>query len=280
MGRLVVHWSPFHGQAKTTSSMSAVAMAMSHISNDRVCVSHTQYGMADLEGMFDSRPTIERKSLLYQAAGLNALIANIKRDRLTKEDVEGCTIGTMMKNVDLLPGIEVKEIYADHEETDLLVYKIFTESVKNCYDWVFVDLAAGNRKQSIKFMDAADVIVVTLSQNVATWEMFFEQYPEIATRPNVFYLIGGHKEESSFSSKNFSRMYQQYGTRLKSTGVVPDCVGYMDAISEGHVSHFFVMNVKASKREENSEFMRECMETAMKLRTFAGAEPVEFKSGR
>lgn len=269
MGRLIVHWSPLHGQAKTTSSMSAIALAMNHTSGESVCITTTQYGMSDLEGMFDNRMSTEKKKLVYQASGLNALIANIKRDRLTREDVEGSTMLTPFKNVEMLPGIELNKSLIPVEEMDQLIYKILTGVVKECYDWVFVDLAAGQSSQSMKFIEAADIVVVTLSQNSATWERYFEQYEEIADKKNVFYLIGGHLADSKHNLKNFARMYQDYGVNIKKVGGVPENVGYMDAISDGTVPGFFMMNSKATKNDENGDFISECTSSAIKLRTFA-----------
>lgn len=266
MGRLIVHWSPLHGQAKTTASMGAVALAMNQITKDRVCVTHTQFGMSDLEGMFDNRPGDDRKAVLYQAAGLNALITDIKRNRLTDDDVNSCAVGTVCKNVDLIPGIEVKDMQTVGEEMNLLVFKIITDAVKSYYDWTFVDLAAGNNPQSKKFMDAADIIVITLSQNCTMWDNLFECYPELVKQENVFFLFGGHKKESSYNSRNFARIFRSHGIETKRVGLVPDCTGYMDAISDGLVPEFFAKFSKKSSASEEKRFIEECCETAVKLK--------------
>lgn len=269
MGRLIVHWSPLHGQARTTASMGAVALAMNNVTGGRVCITSTQQNdMSELEGMFNNRMSEETKELLYQAAGLNALITNIKRDKLTSEDVEGSTMPTAVKKVELLPGIKTSGNISGADETDRLVYKILTEAVKECYDWTFVDLAAGDHKLSRKLIEVADIVVVTLSQNRTMWRVFFEQYENIARMDNVFYLIGGHKADSAYNAKNYSRIYASRGVRLKRTGIVPDCVGYMDAIADGLVPSFFMMNSKAARKEENGEFIEECLETARKIKDF------------
>lgn len=268
MGKLIVHWSPLHGQAKTTSSMGAVALAMNYITGERVCLTNTQYGLSDLEGMFDNRMDSDKKQVIYQAAGLSALITNIKRERLTKEDVEASVMPTLIKNVGLLPGVELKTRMSADNETDMIIYKILTDAVKKCYDWTFVDLAAGYAPQSKSFIDVADVVVVTLSQNKAMWEMFFEKYRYIAEKDNVFFLIGGYNPDSTYNYKNFVRMYQDFNVNLKRVGIVPECVGFMDAISEGTVPNFFVMNRKSTRKDENYEFMQECLSTATKLKSF------------
>ena len=257
--------------------MGAVALAMNHMTGGRVCITSTQYDdMSELEGMFNNRMSEENKQLLYQAAGLSALITNIKRDRLTTDDVEGSTMPTAVKNVELLPGIRMGETSSRAEEMDYLIYKILTEAVKDCYDWTFVDLAAGDNALSRKLMDAADVVVVTLSQSRFMWAMFFDQYGDIAEKENIFYLIGGHKADSSYSAKNFSRIFRKRGTRLRRIGIVPDCVGYMDSITDGLAASFFMMNSGAAKNDENGDFIKECLKTAEKVREFVhrlGEEP-------
>ena len=267
MGKLIVHWSPLHGQGKTTASMGAIALAMSLMAfGERICVTHTQDDMSDLEGMFDNRPSQEQKKILYQVAGWNALIKNIKREKLTPTAIEDCTIETTIKNLALLVGIEKEESSTNTDEIDDLVYKIMIEHIKTYYDWTFVDLAAGKNQLSKKFMEVADFIVVTLSQNCGIWDLFFEQYSDIAQKKNVFYLFGGYRQESIYHRKNFAMIYQKQGVKQNRIGVVPDNVGYMDAIANGTIGDFFVENMKAKKKEENVDFIQECQATARKIR--------------
>ena len=280
MGKIVVFWSPLHGQARVTASMGAVAMALSELQGERVVMTHTQFGMADMEGMFDLRIKEEQKQVLYESAGLNALILNFKQAELTKESIERCSI--QVQNADklfMLPGLTKEAALLQGDELEDMLEYILTERVTEGYDWIFMDLASGKNTFSKRLMEKADVIVITLSQNVATWETLFQEYKDLTEKDNVFFLFGSHKASSKFNVKNFKRMYRRY-VDGENSGVVPDCVGYMDAISDGLVSTFYLMNENVKRKEENFTFITECKESAKKIRALANKEVTKGGRGK
>ena len=280
MGKIVVFWSPWHGQARVTASMGAVAMALSELQGERVVMTHTQFGMADMEGMFDLRIKEEQKQVLYESAGLNALILNFKQAELSKESIERCSMQVPnTNNLFMLPGLTKDAALLQGDELEDILEYILTERVTEAYDWVFIDLASGKNAFSKRLMEKADVIVVTLSQNVATWDTLFQEYRDMVERENVFFLFGGHKASSKFNVKNFKRMYRQYADGTN-TGVVPDCVGYMDAVSDGLISTFYLMNEHVKRKEENYVFITECKESAKKIRALANRETAKGGRGK
>lgn len=266
MGKLIAFWSPWHGQTKTTASMAAVAMAMNNISNDSVALFHTQSGMADLEGMFDNRMDSEKRIKLYEGSGINSLLLEFKQTEIGRDNVVKASLPTAIDGVVFLPGLEMDTQMAKMDDVREILYTLAVRDIPKAFDWTFVDLASGNNPLSMKIMEAADVVVVTISQNVAIWERFFDEYENIADNPNVFYVIGGHRQESSYGIRNFRRI--QHVDKKKS-GIVPDSIGYMDAISNGRVAEFFLMNEKATKKDENGIFLQECKDTALKIRNLA-----------
>ena len=278
MGKIVVFWSPWHGQARVTASMGAVAMALSEIQEERVIVTHTQFGMADLEGMFDLRIKEEQKQVLYESAGLNALILNFKQAELNKEAIERCSMQVPnANNLFMLPGLSKDAALLQGDELEDMLEYILTERVAQAYDWLFIDLASGKNPFSKRLIEKADVVVITLSQNTATWNTLFQEYKEMVERENIFFLFGAHKALSKFNVKNFKRMYRRYADG-ENSGVIPDCVGYMDAVSDGLVSTFYLMNENVKRKEENFTFITECKESAKKIRALANKETT--KGGR
>lgn len=280
MGKIVVFWSPLHGQARVTASMGAVAMAFSELWEERVVMTHTQFGMADMEGMFDLRTKEEQKQVLYESAGLNALILNFKQAELKKESIDRCSMQMPnTNNLFMLPGLTKEAALLQGDELEDMLEYMLTERVTKGYDWVFIDLASGKNAFSKRLMEKADVVVVTLSQNVATWDTLFQNYKDIVERENVFFLFGAHKASSKFNVKNFKRMYRKYADGIN-TGVVPDCVGYMDAVSDGLVSTFYLMNEYVKRKEENYVFITECKESAKKIRALAKKESTKGGRGK
>lgn len=266
MGKIIAFWSPWHGQTRTTASMAAVAMAMNDISGDSVAMFHTQARMADLEGMFNNRLDKEKKVKLYEGVGLNSLLLEFKQSELNKEIIERASLPTMMDDVVFFPGLEMDNEMAKMGDVREILYTIATRDIPKAFDWTFIDLPSGDDTLSEEIMEVADVVVVTLSQNLAGWGQYFEEYAKLIKNENVFYIIGGHKEESSYGIRNFRRIQH---VDKKKCGVVPDCVGYMDAISNGRVASFYLMNEKASKNDENGLFIQECKDAAQKIRDMA-----------
>lgn len=276
MGKLIAFWSPWHGQAKTTASMAAVAMALNNITGDSVAMFHTQSGMADLEGMFDNRMDDEKRVQLYEGAGLNSLLLDFKRTELTNEIVQRSALPTAMERLVFLPGLEMDEKLAKMEDVREILYTLTVRDIPRAFDWTFVDLSSGKNPLSQSIIEKADVVVITLSQNVATWDVIFEEYEELTERPNTFFLIGGHKKESSYGIRNFRRIKH---VNKKNCGVIPDSVGYMDDISKGAVASFFLKNEKAGKNDENGIFIQECKDAALKIRALAYGETKEAHKG-
>jgi len=268
MGKLIAFWSPFEGQAKTTASMAAVAMAMNNLTKDSVVAFHTKTNMTDLEGMFDRRRNPELRQKIYEGCGLNALLLDFKRTALTPEMVNDASLPTALDNFSFLPGMEANEYSVNLAETNDIFYSMAVRDIPVSFDWAFVDLGSGLEKPlTKKILESADVVVVTLSQNAAQWNDFMMSgVVDFVEENKRFYLIGGHYQESSYCLKNFRRMKHVDKTR---SGCVPFSVGYMDAISDGMVDTFYLMNERATKNEENAVFMKECILCAEKIRTIA-----------
>lgn len=267
MGKLVVFWSPWHGQAKVTASMCAIGLQCNRLRKERVVMTHSQFGMSDLEGMF-GRMDKYRRRLLYDNSGLSAAVLRFKQARLTEDSIEQCMIPVTSTGLYLLPGTQQDSGMARESDTTDIIYTLLARDIPKCYDWTLVDVLSGPNALSMKLIDVADAVVVTLSQNVATWEGFFESVTPLLSKRNVFFLLGGYDPNSNYSVKNFLHMNKEYVTEAN-IGVVPYNVGYMDAISAGTVVRFMYSNENATRKEENYYFMEETKRTAEKLMLFA-----------
>lgn len=270
MGKLVVFWSPLHGQACVTASMCAVALALGEKHPDEtVLLTHTQRGMADLEGMLNMRMAKEYSQKVYNAAGLTALMLNAKQREVDATVVRSCAHAVRgAKNVFLMPGMEQDASLYDERETEELIKVLVSEKLPTAYDWVFVDIASGDNTLSSALMQRADLVVITLSQNTAVWDFAFTKMAELPEDKKIFFLFGGYRSGSKYSVRNFCLGCREASVK-KNAGIVPQCTGYMDAVSSGSVAWFYHINSEADKRDSTYEFMNELRETAEKLVLFA-----------
>ena len=268
MGKLIVFWSPWHGQAKVTASMGAIASTLHHQTKESVVMTHTQFGMADLEGMFNFRMEEEKRRTLYESFGLSSLVLRFKQSWLTDEIVEQALLPvTASTNLYLLPGTTQSAEVVRETDAEAVLHTILARDLKKSNEWVFVDASSGDNSLTKKLVDSADAVVVTLSQNVATWDRYFDEEGWLFEKKNIFYILGGYDQESRFNKRNFIRMYSDYVSD-ENVGVIPYNVGFMDAISLGSVARFLYANESVHKKDSNYYFVQECKVTAEKLKEF------------
>ena len=270
MGKLIVFWSPWHGQSKVTASLAATAVHLNQINEESVVVTHSQFGMANLEDMFNKMEQRKRR-FLYSNSGLSAAILRFKQSRLTKESVDQCLVPITTTGLFLLPGTEQSMDIVQETDTADIVFTLLAREVPKHYDWVMVDALSGNNSLSMKLIEAADVVVVNLSQNATVWETFFKDRKDIVEKKNVFYILSGYEPSSKCNVKNFIKENAEY-VKDEQVGIIPYNVGYMDAISFGSVARYLYSNEDAEKDDENYYFIKECKKTAEKIKKLAEKE--------
>ncbi len=265
MGKLVVWWSMYHGQNKTTASMLSIALALAD-KQTSVCVTHTQLGMADLEGMMNYRAAEEDIGNIYVASGLNALLLDFKGGIINKQAIERATFQPDRgKRLYMLPGIEYRKMGSLGEDEDIIA-RILSDEVKNAYDYLFVELSSGaNNTLTSKLIAAADVAVVCVSQNAARLKEYFdnplEQRFDI-DKSKVLICFGGYRSNGKINYKNVN------SKRKVPCIVVPDSNNLLNAISEGDVHGYFIEN-ELCDEDEDGYFMEKVREGAKILKSFA-----------
>ncbi len=237
MGRLVVWWSVYHGQSKTTASMLATALAVAE-QGKKICVTHTQPDMSDLEGMLNYRAAEEEINDVYSAAGLSAVVLDFKGSIVSEDSISRATFQPI-KNCGLymLPGITRNEIGSDSEDEDIL-YHVLTKEIKDSYDYLFVELSTGYRSSLTKrLMQAADIAVVCMSQNNARLAQYFDSPAEESfefERDKIIMCFGGYRRGGRVNYKTVSMKW-----RIPCI-VVPDNDGIFNAISDGNVCGYYL----------------------------------------
>lgn len=252
----IVFWAPVHGQTRQSSNMLAIALNMVLREQKRLMLTQTQFRMNDLEDAIVGRAGIkEIKEQFYQDMGIDSLIRCIKRKRLEKADVENCCVQLSQDaEMVLLPGSQSGNYEVYYETFRELIVMVLEEAEKY-YDVVMVDTNPGLDQINKKLFQAADVVVVNLSQNMGVVDSYFNEIPEELSGKNVFYLFGSYLTDSSYNLKNLRLKYRELNK--KNSGVVPVNVGFMDAISGGRVKDFFEENLECEQGDANYMFVRE-----------------------
>jgi len=259
MGKLVVFWSPYAGKAKVTSSMCAIAaqFGMNYPELD-IAVSHTGPQDSTLEEKIDMRSgTIEEKQELYKRTGVAALKLNFRQAALTSEKIRRSAITLRMKSLFLYPNTE--------KENDDTSFWLLSETLKKEYDLVFLDLVNGTQKDTLKYLEVSDLIVVVLPQEPMYLERFWTNESMCPEGKNMCVIIGGYINTAKYG-KSFLRRKSDLQKRNNLCGLIPLNSGFFDAMAEGKVLDFFYRNQQVRYHEENYDFIVQTKKAAENIR--------------
>ncbi len=260
----IVFWSPVHGQARQSSNLLAVSLNLVMEQHKKILVTQTQYRMNDLEDAAVGRAgRKDFREQFYQDMGIDSLIRCLKRKQITKADIENCCIQLLPdEEFILLPGSQCENYEVFQENVGETVRTVLEEAEKY-YDYVFVDTNPGGDRMSRQLLQAADFIVVNLSQNVGVIDRFFWDYPEELRGKRVFFLFGSYLADSCYNLSNLRYRYELI--RRNNAAVIPMNVGFMDAIAGGNVRNYFAKNLECEPGDANYTFMQEVGATVRKM---------------
>lgn len=260
MGKLVAFWSPYIGQAKTTSSLCAIAGSFGIWYPElSIAVSHIKQNSVDLEEKLDARVEENKKMELYKKTGIAALKLYYRQAALTSEKIKRSALPLRMKSIFLYP-------YAEQEkEIEPLTYRLLTEELKGEFDVVFLDLENGQKKNSLLLLQAADFVVIVLPQGPSFWEALQLQTMDFLEGKKCCILLGGYLKDSKYS-KNYYCKKKEWKGETGIAGVIPINNGFFDAMSEGQTCDFFYRNQLVRKKEENYEFIVQTKKAAEFIR--------------
>ncbi len=263
----IVFWSPVHGQARQSSNLLAVSLNLVMEQHKKILVTQTQYRMNDLEDAAVGRAgRKDFRERFYQDMGIDSLIRCLRRKRLEKTDIENCCIQLLPdEEFVLLPGSQC-EHYEVFQETVGEAVNTLLEEAERYYDYVFVDTNPGGDRMSRQLLQAADFIVVNLSQNVGVTDRFFWDYPEELRGKRVFFLFGSYLADSCYNLSNLRYRYKLI--RRNNSAVIPMNVGFMDAIAGGNVRNYFAKNLECEPGDANYNFMQEVGATVRKMTAY------------
>lgn len=259
MGKLVTFWSPASGRSGTTAVMGAIATAAAMLYPEQeIALCHMQHNSMELVKRMESRSYIDAKREVLERMGLNALALQYMQSELTPEKIRKCAVPLQLKSLFLYPAMGRKETMEE-------VYgKLLKEKMTEVFDFVFLDLEAGENSCSYDYMKAADIVVFVLPQEEPYWQLLEERYKKVLGEQEFCIVMGRYQSDSRYNEKYFKKKQHRMGGTY--IGAIPNCVGYMDAMAEGRTLEFFLKNQMVGKKEANYEFMEQTRQTTIRLK--------------
>ena len=208
---------------------------------ENTILTHTQTKMSQLEYMLGLKKPAETKIL--DNTGMNGLIFATAASRASDSDIKKATISIPHTGLTLLPALGTGQV----EDREEYVRYILSDRLKNIYDYVFVDLPAGDRGTDFeltkKLWSLADINCVVLADAIL-WDDYEEKYKDLLKDP--LYILGNYHPESKYNLTAFKLNYS------RNAFVIPYCAGYYDAVSSCAVPTFLLKNEYAANKVKKS----------------------------
>lgn len=259
----IAFWSPYHGQAGTTSNILAVSLIAGMVNKKNVILTQTQFDMNNLEAPLVGVNSKNKESIEYfRGTGLDTLLRSYKASPLSHEDIENCCISFEGTNVRLLPGSSKANRTHFEAEMEASINGLFSNIEKH-YDILLIDVSSGINNLSMKIIKDCDLLVVNLSQNIGIVDDYLS-HPVQNVNGEVFYLLGNYDYNSKYNLSSIRRRFFKHIKRNNS-GVIPYNTSYMDAQNDGTVINFFRNNLKTTKNDSNKYFIEKVTTSTNKI---------------
>ena len=251
---IISFWSEGKKETAQTLSMVAIATYMAIDHNARVLIVDATFDDDTINRCFEKAKKDKQKitsqfatAKIDISSGAEGLVSAIASNKVTPEIVKNYTKIIYKNRLDVLFGLKTK-IPEEHEKS-LMLYKDLIATANKYYDFVFVDLNKGYRKETTKaILQNSTVVMYSMNQNLKTINNFIEKKAEIPllSEPRVLPVLGSCNIYSNYNEKNTARHIGE----KRGIAYVPYNSYFMECACEGNVADYF-LKIKFSKTEMN-----------------------------
>ncbi len=252
------------GQSLAISAL-ATYMAIEH--NQKMLIVATDFNDNTLEDCFWQQKkeefVIDRTLALDRVttmdSGVEGLIKIVSSSKTSPEIVRNYSKVVLRDRLDILVSPDTKS--RDEYNKIAISYASIIQTANRFYDYVFVDLDNKmNLSEYEQIMQLADVIVLTLTQNLRCINNFVElkNKNHFYNNKKIIPTITRYDRYSKYNRKNVSR----YLKEKKLMPTISYNTLFSEACSEGKIVDYFLKmrNVKADETDRNKIFIYEIAE--------------------
>lgn len=234
-------WSPVSGQAGTTAGMIGVAVRIAACSGNKCILVDCHYQNQRISDYLHKKQYRELGQ--YQGAlGLDALFRYGKTNEINAEQLRSAAVSFMQEQLFLITGTRKnneKVFYQElHECTNLLM-----QAAGQFGGYVFFDLEAGNRRETLCVLEHMDQVVVCLPQNPMVIQEYFQKYSLPLSK--TYFLLGNYHRDSRFNKNNLKNHFR--GFHSYNLGTMSFCSRYGDALCQGEGLRYLLRNINTEK---------------------------------
>ncbi|WP_438350948.1 hypothetical protein ACP8HI_10030 [Paenibacillus sp. FA6] len=226
----VAFWSPLQGGSGSTAHTVSVTSMIGLEYRARLLLGHGGAAGERIEGAFQTgKEALNCSFVSRQDYGMDALERLSLNRRLNKENIRDYTVPLMFDRLDFVAGNEKREGTLPGYRSSLL------PSILSCaneyYDLVLMDAGCGCEELDLRgdgaLLSAADLIVVSLTQNIQSLENFFSgsQLPVALQHKPYIVVIGRYDSDSYCTIQNVKKRFGFNG----SIHGIPYSTDFLDA---------------------------------------------------
>lgn len=257
---IITFWSDGKKETAKTLSMAAIATYMAIEHNYKILEISTVHNDKTLQNCYWEEKGNELVKQITGreqdiASGIDGIANLSNSNKLTPEAVSNYTRLVFPNNrLEVLSG----SIEADEEEYRKIreTYKDVIKAANKFYDYVFVDLNKGLKKDYIKeILKISDIVVVNIKQGIREIEHFkdIEENQEILKKDNTMVLIGMYDKDSKYNSKNVARALNL----KKDVLTVPYNTLFFEGCNDGKIVDTIMKFRNVNPTDKNAIFLEE-----------------------
>lgn len=267
----VAFWSPVEGQLGNTAHTAAVASLLGLEYDIRTLASQAHFRSDDLEQKFLSKRNKKLGSMYeFSDSGIDALERLVRTKRMKPESVKDNAVVVEPERLDLLIGTtKPDELLYGHLRD---VIQPMFEAAKQYYSAILTDLPGGpSNLLSLELLSHADLVVVTLSQNLSVLERYFagEGVPQALQGKPHLLVLGQYDPDSKYTAANIRRHFQL----KRPLYTIPYCTGFRDALNDKDVLGWFRRHRGLGRTHASAPFMRSVRELSRQILLEIGINP-------
>lgn len=259
----IAFWSNIRQGGGVSTNLACMAAITAIAGMGRSILLENHYNVNNLAGMLlspERTAMLRESSQYYSKYGIEYILKRLYTGESGERLIRRASIPLLYSSIYYLPQSYIvnKEVFNYEFE---LVHKDLFQCLERFSDIVYIDTESTGNASTIQILQEADLIVVNMDQELASWEDYFENY-ESLFRKSVF-LIGRYQREYSWSVLKLRRRFQIPRDRI---GAIPYNMELQTAMQEGRMLQFLNRNYLRNIHADNEYLMREMKRSAVMLK--------------
>ena len=236
--------SLLHAQTCNTSNAIAIATRMAVTRTFKILMMHNMINKSNLENAFLGDSDNTEIANIFDESGIDAMMKLAKTNQLSASNFKDYADILVPDRLELLPGT----IKRDGQVRELMLEQIsyIVNCAREAYEYVILDINAGYGELSIKTLNLADLLIVSLNQNMEVLRTYFDRKEwdtALENKPHLL-VLGNYDETSEYDVDRIRKEFDYKGEMY----VVPRNTRLMDAINRHDaLSYFAGMGTKKVK---------------------------------